>query len=179
MSIPSGALPPVTIKAVFGDGYLGQAFSGIGRVQALVLGAYAVTIVGELTLRGLTNAVEAVGFQPKPDNWLVKGWNAVSKKTGDVTGGRIHAYSPKVAAQGLSPEIAEKNSTKILIIRAVACTVLSIVAFDIMTLLGGRTPPVYNRVLTFIGPFRINDEFYYTNVRNALTGTWVGGKIGL
>jgi hypothetical protein len=170
-----GQLPPVTIGAVFGDGYVGKAITGVGRIAALNVVCTAVLMTGELANRALTACLQATGLNPDPNNWIVRNARSISSKTG----GRPYAYvAEQKDAQGLVTAPA-KNATRTLAYQAVAMAALGIIAFDVMTLLGGKAPPVYNKVLTFLGPVRIEDGFYLNNVKNALVGTYVGSKIGL
>lgn len=138
----NGAIPKV-----FGNGLLGNAVTGLIRIPAFMSNCIAVMMVGELAIRGLTNVIQLVGLSPDKDSW-------VQSTATNITKYGVRPYKDM--------ELGE------LLVRTVAFAALGIVASEITRVLGGTAPGVYNSVLSFLGPIRIDTRPYLTCVREVL-----------
>lgn len=143
ISFLNGAIPKV-----FGNGMLGGAVTGLVRIPAFMSNCIAVMMVGELAIRGLSGFLHTIGLNPSEDSWIQK------------TARDINSY-------GVRPY--EKMPLKDLVVRTLAFAVLGIVGSEVIRVLGGTAPGIYNNVLTFMGPLRIDTRPYLVCVREMLS----------
>lgn len=141
------------IPSIFGDGLLGKAMNGLIRIPAFLANCAAVMVIGELAIRGLQFAVGSIGIcrGPEGDN---RTW--VDKITGPI-GRAVNEFRPYADR--------ERYSTGSLFIRLIAFTAISIFATELARILAGATPGIYNKVLTVLGPLRLDSGAWLTNVR--------------
>lgn len=140
-----------TIPTVFGDGILGTAVTGLVRIPAIMSNCVAVMMVGELAIRGLSETLSYVGFQPKDESWLTKTAKSINES-------------------GVRP--FKDMSARELAIKAVAFAALGIIGSEFVRVTGGRAPGVYNSVLSFLGPLRLDSNPYLDNIAPLLTRAW-------
>jgi len=134
------------IPRVFGNGLLGTAVTGIGRITALMPTMIATLMIGELALRGLQNTLQGIGLKPTNDSWIARAGKYVSD----------HGARPYKDAD-----------TKTLAKQAVAFAIIGIVGNETMRVLGGQIPPIYNNVLAFIGPVRLSTKSQWEGMADA------------
>ncbi len=135
------------IPKIFGNGLLGTAVTGLGRITALMPTMIATIMVGELALRGLQNILRGIGLEPKDDSW-------------------ISQAGKKILEHGARPY--EKTNSKTLALQALAFTAIGIVGSESMRVLGGEVPAIYNNVLAFMGPVRLSNQSYLEGVTTTL-----------
>lgn len=186
------ALPPVTIATVYGDGWLGKGVTGVLRIGALNCQFVVGLTIGELATRAIANTLGSIriGYKPGKDSNITRiiSWvNDTSVKL------NLSRFVPTLNVRPFKLVPAEvdttdpakhvirkeaKNTAVQLVIQAVILTALGILANEGVRIIGGKTPSIYNNVLTVVGNIRIDDKPYLQNLRVLLTGTWVGSKIG-
>lgn len=140
-----------SIPRVFGDGLLGTAVTGLIRIPAIMSNCVAVLMVGELAIRGLSETISFFGFQPKDDSWLTK-------------------TAKNINESGVRP--FKDMPAKELTIKAIAFAALGVVGSEFVRVTGGRAPGVYNNVLSFLGPLRLNSNPYLDNITPFLSRAW-------
>lgn len=138
-NVINGAIPNV-----FGTGILGTAVTGLFRIPAFMANCTAVMMVGELAIRGLTNTISVLGFEPKEDFWVSK-------------------FAENLNNSGVRPY--KNDSFNSLAVKAVAFAALGIIGSEFARVAGGQAPGVYNVVLAFLGPIRISNASYLDGIR--------------
>jgi hypothetical protein len=128
--------------------FFSAALGGCLRIPALLVSANAVAMTGELALRGLQTLLALAGIKVDDKDSLVN--KAVAKLPANVN------FRPY------------KNETqwtnKKLLISAVACAAIGIVGTEFANFFFGSAPDIYNRVLTYLGPVRIDNVSWFKNV---------------
>jgi hypothetical protein len=137
------------VPSLFGNGIVGSAMNGLIRIPAFLANCAAVMVIGELAIRLLSGFLTAVGFEPKEGTWVDK----ITKHVSGVVG-EFRPYGNR-----------ETYNTKKLIVRLIAFAAFSIIATELARLIAGPTPPIYNKVLTFLGPLRLDGGSWLGNVR--------------
>jgi hypothetical protein len=125
--------------------YFSAALGGCLRIPALVISANAVAMAGELVVRGLQYTLALTGIQVDSKNSLVN--KAVAYLPTDVN------FRP----------YRHMDINK-LFISAVVCTGFGIAGTELANFFFGNTPSIYNRVLTYLGPIRLDSGSYFRNV---------------
>lgn len=135
----SGAIP-----TVFGNGIVGSLMTATLRIPTFMANITAIAIIAELSLRGVTNTLGAIGFSPSSDSWIVKIGNQIDK---------IRPYK----------DVSE-FPVKDLAVRALGCAVLSVIGTEFVRLVGGTAPGIYNHVLKYVGSIQVNPTWSIFNV---------------
>lgn len=150
MSFPANIFSG-SIPSVFGNGLLGTAVTGLVRIPAFMANCTAILMVGELAIRGLTNTVSVFGLKPQEDSWI-------SQTATAINGSGIRPYRFKTTQQ--------------LVISAAAFAALGIVGSEFVRVAGGQTPQIYNNILSFLGPIRIDTTPYFDAIAPMLGRVW-------
>lgn len=132
-SITNGQAVPVI------GNVLTKTVTGMIRIPALLANLAAISMVAEGALRVGRNVLGVVGIRAEKDNVLER-------------------IANKVDAFGIRPYKAYDNRK--LIINAIAMTALSIVAIELVRILGGAPSSAYNVGLGLMGPFRLSENSY-------------------
>lgn len=137
--VNSSILSP--IPSIFGNGLLGTAITGLVRIPSYMSNAVAILMVGELAIRMLSESLSFVGFKQQDDSW-------VSKASNTINGSGIRPYKDYTSAN--------------LAVSALGFAALGIVGSEFVRVAGGNAPRIYNNVLAFLGPIRIDHTPYLT-----------------
>jgi hypothetical protein len=140
IGLATGAIIP----RLFGEGLFGSLVTATLRIPPYMSALIAIQMVGELTMRGLGSTFGSIGFKPAEDSWVQKTAQAI-----------IH--------YGVRPY--KDVPTKDLPIRIVAFAALAVLGSELVRMLGGRAPGIYNIVLSLLGPLRIDTGSYLDGVR--------------
>lgn len=107
------------------------------RLPCLMASVASVTRVAEIALRGVSSALEFIGFNANSTfaQWITSGVNYV-RPYRDVN----------------------THSTKRLLAEAVVLAVIGIVGNAFVSALFGPPPEIYNTVLQWIGPVRVSSD---------------------
>lgn len=112
---------------------------GALRLPCLMASVASVTRVAEIALRGVSTALEFIGF---------KGESTFSKWI-------------STQVDFVRPYKDEKTySTKNLLVQAVALGAIGVVGNTFVSALFGPAPAIYNNVLQFFGPIRIASDMH-------------------
>jgi hypothetical protein len=134
------------------NGILGHAVTGLVRIPSFMSTCIAAMMVGEGAIRGLRSFFEVFGLRPS-DNGFIQG------------------AARHVTNYGVRPYQHLSNGE--LAGRIVAFSAIGIVGSELARLLGGAPPSIYNNVLAFMGPVRIDPNSYLTGMQCALKGMGV------
>jgi len=145
-NVLSGSIP-----ALFGNGLLGTAVTGLVRIPAFMANCTAILMVGELAIRGLTSTISAFGFKPDDDSWI----STASKK---INGSGVRPYNTYTNQQ--------------LVTAAIGFAALGIIGSEFVRVTGGQTPQIYNNILAFLGPIRIDTTPYFTAIAPMIGKIW-------
>jgi hypothetical protein len=116
-------------------GVPGGFLNGLARIPALLATIAAITIAGELVIRGLSTLTHRIFGDLNPDSLLGKAINV-------VTASEIRGYQDK-----------DKHPWYSLLQKMLICATFGIVATELTRLALGPIHPLYNWVFTLIGPF--------------------------
>ncbi|MBA2368276.1 MAG: hypothetical protein H0V82_04545 [Candidatus Protochlamydia sp.] len=131
------------------NGILGHAVTGLVRIPSFMATCMSAMMVGEFAIRGLRNFFEVFGLRPS-ENSFIQG------AATHVTNYGVRPYQDIPAGK--------------LAGRLVAFAAIGIVGSELARLLGGAPPAIYNNVLAFMGPVRIDPRSYLTGVQCTLSG---------
>lgn len=109
---------------------------GMIRLPMLFASMNGTLIMGELAFRVAKAALECIGFTGNSGIFL---W--------------IRTETPVFIVQSLRP-YKERTTQDLLILGAASC-VIGILGNAFVTFLFGKPTPLYNTVLTYLGPFRV------------------------
>lgn len=140
------------IPTLFGDSIVGKAMTGLVRIPAFLSNLTAVAMVAELTIRTLRSTLSQIGIGNDDTTWISR-------------------TAEKISESGIRPYRA--TPTKELVIKAIAFAALGVAATEFVNIIGGQAPAIYNNVLTFLGPIRIDNASYFTNIRPFLAAVGV------
>ncbi len=140
-----------SIPSIFGNGILGTTVTGLIRVPAFMANCTAILMVGELAIRGLSQTLTVLGFQQKDDSFI-------SKAAETITQSGIRPYKTWDAGH--------------LVVSTVAFAALGIVGSEFVRVSSGTAPSIYNNILTFLGPLRIDNTPYLTAIGQLLGRAW-------
>lgn len=136
----------MTIGAV-ASGALDKTVNGLVRVPALMINITTVQLVAELALRTLSAVWTGLFGNPQHGTWT-------SNMAETIRNSGIRPYGQLSGGQ-------YQMSTSDLIVKTATYAVLGIVAFECSRLLCGNVPPIYNKVLSALGPFRLDNSPYF------------------
>lgn len=147
------------IQGVFGGGGLiPTAMTGIVRIPAICANFTAALMVAELALRALVELVRICGFKPDSEGYIAK-----TAKQFNEWG--IRPFPPKETKveknEGNEKKTEEgyiSADTISLAKKAVILALLSNFSTEFVRIIGGNIPPIYNKVLSFLGPVRLSDR---------------------
>jgi len=146
------------IPSLFGQGLLGNAVTGLVRIPGFLASIAAVQIAAELAIRALSGTLSAVGFNFRDDSW-------------------VNRLSAKIIESGIRPYTLQEddynddvyyNTAPELVVKMVALAALGIAVNELVRILGGNAPSIYNHGLSFIGPIRIFSGSYLEGVYTTL-----------
>lgn len=130
--------------------------NGLVRVPTLMVNITTVTHGAELTLRALSGVWCGLFGKPQEGTW-----------TGDLASG---LRSCGIRPYGQLDNRGEyKLKTSDLIIRTVVLAVIGALAFEFARFLCGEAPPIYNKVLTLLGPIRLDNTPYLDGFYSVLS----------
>lgn len=125
--------------------YFSAALGGCLRIPALVISANAVAMAGELVVRGLQYALALTGIKVDSKDSLVN---------------KAVAYLPT----GVNFRPYRHMEIDKLAISTLTCAAVGIAGTELANFFFGNTPSIYNRVLTYLGPIRLDSSSYFRNV---------------
>lgn len=137
---------------VFGrDSLMGAAVTGLVRIPAFLSSLVAVSIVAELSIRGLTTVLQTIGFEPAEKHWI-------QKTAQQINGTALRPFQDR-----------QNWPSYRLAVQAAGFAAVGIVGSEFVRVLGGPAPAIYNNVLTLIGCVRIDSRSYVTAVNELLS----------
>lgn len=112
---------------------------GAMRMPMLFASINGTLIIGELVLRTTQAALQWIGFSGDSDlaRWF-------SKNTPDIVVAAMRPY--------------RNHQNEQLITTAIACCVIGIVGNELVSVLFGKPPAIYNQILTYLGPIRVSGD---------------------
>lgn len=141
---------------------VGLALTGTARISALMFSLGAATAVGELSLRGCKRAVQVLS-----GGYLFAGAPTPPKSEEDKNyWDKLQDFvKPYIADITLRP-FGDKE-TAAVVKSAIILTALGITLTDAVNFFEGTPPPIYNKVLSWIGPIRLYEGFYFPQLAGA------------
>jgi hypothetical protein len=149
-----------------------QGSNGTFRISALLASVAATQMAGELSLRLINGVFHSVGLKPEQNGVVVK----MSQYIAQI-GLRPYGNEKTVTDADGTKNTVREYSTRDLAIRLIALSVLAIVAFEAATVLCGSTPSIYNNILTFMGPLRVDPRSFLETTGEAIAS--IRGSLGL
>lgn len=133
---------------------VGLALTGTARMGALGFSIAATQAIGELSLRGCKKAVEVlsggylgVDTPEKPEE---------EKNYWDRLQDKIAPYTENIIIR----PFREKELFGV-VTAAVVLTGAGIALTEAVNVFEGSPPPIYNKVLAWMGPIRLHEGFYF------------------
>lgn len=126
--------------------YFSAALGGCLRIPALIISANAVAMAGELVVRGLTTTLALAGIKVDNQDSVINKAVAILEKN------------------NINFRPYKDLPIKTLVVSTVACAAIGILGTEFANLIFGPTPGIYNHVMKYFTPFRIDSTSWAINV---------------